>query len=152
MGGGVTVSKEITNHGQAGYRRGCRCEACRSGHRDAARRYREGKRKPVVKPEPLLAPLVDVPEVDTVAPAGPIESALARELEALVGEPPWKRTLSAMLLGNAKVLDQVAAHERFDVISGLQTRMLDMMDRLRKVADGGASAPADLSALLGEPD
>ena len=146
------MAKEITNHGQAGYRRGCRCEACRAGHRVAAAVYRASKRKPVVvEPDPA-APLVDVPVPDAGVPAGPIESALAVELGSLIGEPPWKGTLSAMLRANARVLDQVERHERFDVMSGLQTRMLDMLDRLRKVSAGGSAAPADISALLGDPD
>lgn len=145
------MAKEITNHGQAGYRRGCRCETCRAGHRVAAAEYRARKRKPAVEAEPL-APLVDVPAPDVLAPAGPIESALAVELDELIGEPPWRGTLSAMLKANARVLDQVHVHERFDIMSGLQTRMLDMLDRLRRVESGGSGVPEGWAAALSDAD
>jgi len=67
-------------------------------------------------------------------PPGPVESALATELSALVGEPPWKGTLSALATLNARLLDQARALDRLDLASPLQLRLLEVLDRLRAIA------------------
>lgn len=41
---GAGLSKPIT-HGQTGYNRGCRCDACKLGHAQAAKRRRDRKKK-----------------------------------------------------------------------------------------------------------
>ncbi len=143
------------DHGLTQYRYGCRCGICRAANTAKVREWRDRQRRslpPKTEREPLPA-LVDVPAPVPGVSQGAIELALRAELGSLIGEPPWRGTLSAMLLANARVLDQVALHERYDIMSGLQTRTLEMLDRLRRVPEGGgAGVPADLSGLLGEPD
>lgn len=157
-----------TTHGPSGYRRGCRCPQCREGHAAAARRYRAKQRRQrqveeaeVAARDQALADALE-PSDDSEAPmllddsleAGPIEQAFASELDKLVGDPPWKMTLGALGRANARIVDQVARHQRLDVLSGVQLRMMDILDRLRRVPEGGAldGVPADWTAGLGEPD
>lgn len=142
------------DHGLTQYRYGCRCGVCRAANSRAVREWRERKRLAVARPprEPeQLPPLVDVPATDDSLPTGDIELALQHDLAALVGEPPWKGTLSAMLLTNARVLDQVSSHERYDIMSGLMSRTLEMLDRLRKVDSRGAGELEGILRDLGTP-
>ncbi len=161
------MSKAIT-HGPSGYRRGCRCPLCREGHAANARRYRAELRRrreadelehrardealaEVVEPvDDSTAPLL----LDDTLPAGPIEVAFGAELGALVGEPPWKQTLGALGRANARIIDQTTRHQRLDVLSGVQLRMMDILDRLRRVPEGGPTGgvPADWTAGLAEAD
>lgn len=144
----------MAKHGASGYRGGCRCEVCTTGKRDetrAVRARRGGARPPKAADRAPLPPIANLPAPNPVQGSGLIESAVTVELAAIVGEPPWRGTLAAMLRTNARLLDQIDQHGRYDLISALQMRMLDAMDRLRKTG-AGSRAPADLSALLGEPD
>ncbi len=142
------------DHGLTQYRYGCRCGVCRAANSRAVREWRERKRLAVARlprePE-QLPPLIDVPATDDSLPKGDIELALQHDLAALVGEPPWKGTLSAMLLTNARVLDQVSSHERYDIMSGLMSRTLEMLDRLRKVDSRGAGELEGILRDLGRP-
>lgn len=132
----------VRTHGASGYSRGCKCETCRAGHRDAMRRWRDARKKaeqadapPAAPAEPQIdaavLPPQSLPAIDLTAPAGPIESALAEELEALIGEPPFKKTLIVLARFNARVLDQIPGMDRADLISGIQSRLFNCFDKLR---------------------
>ncbi|MGM9473177.1 hypothetical protein ACS5PJ_14380 [Pseudarthrobacter sp. YS3] len=156
----VDLAKIPYRHGPAGpslggYRKGCRCAGCKKCKREDMAKYRAGK-KPSVTTADRDQDQTDSPEIETPslamawdAPAGPIETALLSELAALIGEPPFKKTLLEMAKYNARVLDQIPAMERPDLISGMQSRLFNMFDRLRKTeAAAGATDSWDLSALL----
>lgn len=129
-----------TGAGVSGYRKGCRCAGCTAAKRDSNAAYR-AKRKlaaadaaiPPVSGE--LPPQIEASSLQIAfsAPPGPIETALAAELDALIGEPPFKKTLMVLAKYNARVLDQIPALDRPDLISGMQSRLFNVFDRLRKV-------------------
>lgn len=86
------------------------------------------------------------------APAGPIELALTSELDSLLGEPPFKKTLMVLARYNARVLDQIPEVDRFDLVSGMQSRLFNVFDRLRRVEVAPGSKDSwDMSGLL-SPD
>ena len=150
---------DVRKHGAAGYRKGCKCSTCRAGHAEDARRYRArrkaGEPARVVEPP---APLISVPQPAPSAAAGPVQRALEAELRRLIGEPPWKNTLSALAVLNARLIDQAPALVRLDLVSPLQFRMLDVLDRLRAIsaAPGKPRSTGDEAAAflasLNDPD
>ena len=147
--------REITNHGQPGYRRGCRCETCRAGHRVANAEWRAKQRKAevageVVAAEALadVAPIAAPLPLDFKAKAGAIEKALREDLAGLQGEPPWKRTLARMARLNARMLDQVNGHGRLDLVSPLELRTMELLNRLRAVSSGASVAEGAEGFLL----
>jgi hypothetical protein len=148
--------RDITRHGQPGYRRGCRCETCRAGHRIANAEWRAKRRDTeaaaevttavaMADVEPLGTPL----SIDFTAPAGSIETSLRRDLRGLTGEPPWRRTLSRMARLNARMLDQVNRHDRLDLVSPLELRTMELLNRLRAVS-AGSSVSDDAAAFLSD--
>lgn len=140
--------REITKHGQSGYRRGCRCEECRAGHRADVAKWRAARRTPA--PPAAEAPLPDLTSVPVPDPSpapGAIESAVSADLAALVGEPPWKTTLSALAVYNARLLDQLMSLDRLDLISPIQLRTLEVLNRLRAVSESTSPA-TDAEAFL----
>ena len=38
-------ASDVTNHGNAGYRQGCRCDVCSAAHRERMRAYHDRKRR-----------------------------------------------------------------------------------------------------------
>lgn len=161
--------------GASGYRGSkgyppCHCPVCRAGHAKKQREYRAAQRERArlakleeeARAEALAAAIPPEPDtsqaaglLDATLPPGPIETALLEDLAKLVGEPPWKATLSALARANARIVDQAARHQRLDVLSGVQIRFVDALDRLRRVPEGAggvpAGVPADWSGLA-EPD
>lgn len=163
---------DLPEHGRSGWRKGCGCPLCRAAHSadvaawrarrrhaaeleqldEQARAQAEADAQPPA-PDGTQAPAL----LDAGAPAGAIEQGLDEDLATLVGEPPWKATLSALARANARIIDQAPRHQRLDVLSGVQLRFLDILDRLRRLPspapDGGvpAGVPADWSGL-GDPD
>lgn len=146
-------------HGKAGpsatgYRKGCRCGGCRKAKREDQAAYRA--RRKLQEAGAVMGGYVLPPEVEPSsvsiswsAPAGPIEQALNEELSALIGEPPFKKTLIVLARYNARVLDQIPHAERFDLISGMESRLFNVFDRLRKVEPvAGSGGSWDMSALL----
>ena len=142
-----------------GYRRGCRCAGCRKAKREDMAAYRSRRKLRDQGGEidlgdaQELAPIVEPSSVslDWHAPAGQIEEVLTGELDKLVGEPPFKKTLVVLAKYNARVLDQIPRIERPDLISGMESRLFNVFDRLRKVTDGGdkaASSPEEFLAGL----
>ncbi|WP_104116960.1 hypothetical protein [Arthrobacter sp. B1805] len=149
-------------HGNAGpsatgYRKGCRCAGCRKAKREDQAAYRAAKKlKESGGPAPAFEPAAPLVEPSSVgiswdAPAGPIEQALDGELAALIGEPPFKKTLIVLARYNARVLDQIPAAERFDLVSGMESRLFNVFDRLRRVESAPGAGSWDMSGLL-QPD
>lgn len=161
--------------GASGYRGSkghppCHCPVCRAGHAAKQREYRAAlrERRRLAELEEAARARAEAdaapPATDDSAapglldadlPAGPIEEALNADLATLVGTPPWKATLAALARANARIVDQAPRHQRLDVLSGVQLRFLDILDRLRRVPDGGAAVPSTVPADwsgLAEPD
>lgn len=142
------MAREVKKHDRSGYRSGCRCEACRKDHREAAAAWRASRRAPVVVVPVQSEPLVSVPVPEPVVSLGVIEAALAADLDALVGCPPWSGTLRELALFNARLLDQIMVLERLDLVSPIQIRTLEVLDRLRAVSVTGSGAAAEAAAFL----
>lgn len=143
--------------GRTGYRKGCRCAQCRREHSDDMKAYRRNKKLQEAAQNAGEAGIIDAPPslepssmgVSWNAPNGPIEETLVGELDKLIGEPPFKKTLVVLARYNARVLDQIPAMERFDLVSGMESRLFNCFDRLRRTeAAPGASDSWDISALL----
>ncbi len=140
--------------GLSGYRRGCRCAACKKIKRDDNAAYRAKKK--LQERAGGIAMDVSMPDVevaavslDWAAAPGEIESTLITELDALIGEPPFKKTLIILGRYNARVLDQIPRIDRPDLISGMQSRLFNVFDRLRRTeTPAGATSSWDMSALL----
>lgn len=134
--------------GISGYRKGCRCAECRKAKREdqaayrARRKLREQGGETDLSEERELPPVVEPSSVslDWQAEPGLIERVLSDELGKIVGEPPFKKTLVVLARYNARVLDQIPRIDRPDLISGMESRLFNVFDRLRKVTDGGDKA------------
>ena len=153
---------ELQHGTVARYRRGCKCEPCRAANRDRVRDHRarlfliEGEEEAVADLATRINPDAPVPTIDMRAEPGTVEQAVIEDLGELVGEPPWKRTASAILRLNAKVIDQAPAADRLDLLSPMQLRTQEWMRLLRSVAgsDGSIAGGAEelLKAMAGADD
>lgn len=145
---------ELEHGTVARYRRGCKCEPCRASNRDRVRDHRWRASAFVTEKENVeqlavrLDPEAPVPTLDMSAAPGPIETAIVADLGDLVGSPPWKRTASAILCLDARVLDQAATVDRLDLLSPMQIRALEWMKLLRSVSGGPDLSVADQAAQL----
>lgn len=159
MADSIDLSKIPFRHGSAGasetgYRKGCRCGDCRRIHKDKMKAYRLAKKLREAGgevPADAVAPLDFAPSSTAVswdAPAGPIEETLTRELESMqFADPPFKETLVVLAKYDARVLDQAPRLERLDLVSGMQSRLFNVFDRLRRV-NAPASAADGAEAFL----
>ena len=147
--------------GLTGYRKGCRCDVCGQAKSDDNAAYRAKKRlQEATDVDAAEHFFPSAPEIEPssmaiawAAPAGPIETTLISELDALIGEPPFKKTLLVLAKYNARVLDQIPQLERPDLISGMQSRLFNVFDRLRRTETAaGAASSWDMSALLTTDD
>lgn len=143
--------------GLTGYRKGCRCDVCWQAKSDDNAAYRAAKRlreaggvDVVAQPAAAAAPDITPSSmaISWLAPAGPIETVLVGELDALIGEPPFKKTLLVLAKYNARVLDQIPQLERPDLISGMQSRLFNVFDRLRQTTPAAGAPAWDISALM----
>jgi hypothetical protein len=143
-----------------GYRQGCRCTGCRKLKRDDNASYRaEKKRKDAQEALAGLLPEADLAQddggrldVDWSMPPGPIEAALAADLaEMKLADPPFEKALIVLAKYDARVLDQIPRIQRLELISGMQSRLFNVFDRLRRVnapvnaADGAEAFLRSLS-------
>ncbi|MBT2594743.1 hypothetical protein [Arthrobacter sp. ISL-72] len=155
------VIKHGDKPGLTGYRKGCRCDTCGQAKSDDNAAYRAKKKlQDATDVEAAQHFFPAPPEIEPSsmavawnAPAGPIETTLISELDALIGEPPFKKTLLVLAKYNARVLDQIPQLERPDLISGMQSRLFNVFDRLRRVETAAGSGSSwDMSALLTTDD
>lgn len=151
------VIKHGDKPGLTGYRKGCRCTVCGKAKSDDNAAYRAAKKLREANGDAAAEHFFPTPpEVEPssmaiawAAPAGLIETTLISELDALIGEPPFKKTLLVLAKYNARVLDQIPQLERPDLISGMQSRLFNVFDRLRRTeTTAGATDSWDMSALL----
>lgn len=150
------IIKHGDKPGLTGYRKGCRCDVCGTAKSDdnaayrAAKRLRDAGGVDVVAQLPATLPEIAPSSmaISWLAEPGPIETVLVGELEALIGEPPFKKTLLVLAKYNARVLDQIPQLERPDLISGMQSRLFNVFDRLRQTAPAAGAPAWDISALL----
>jgi hypothetical protein len=154
------IVKHGDKPGLTGYRKGCRCAVCHQAKSDDNAAYRAAKRLRDAGGSDVAAQIAaSAPEIQAssmaiswLAPAGPIETTLVGELDALIGEPPFKKTLLVLAKYNARVLDQIPQLERPDLISGMQSRLFNVFDRLRRVEQAPGASAWDMSALLKADD
>lgn len=143
---------EVKTHGQSGYRRGCKCAVCRAGHAESVARWRARRRErdaaergpaePPAESAPL-APLESVPTIDLAAEPGPLELAFAEDLENPASKVAFQRTLIGLAKYNARVLDQVPTHGRMDLVSPVQLRLLEVLQRLGILGFAGLNDDSD---------
>lgn len=154
------VIKHGDKPGLTGYRKGCRCDVCGQAKSDDNAAYRaKRKLQEATDVEAAQHFFQAAPEIEPssmaiswLAPAGPIETTLISELDALIGEPPFKKTLLVLAKYNARVLDQIPQLERPDLISGMQSRLFNVFDRLRRTETTAGASSWDMSALLTTDD
>lgn len=145
---------ELQHGTVARYRRGCKCEPCRAANRDRVRDHRarlfllEGEQEAVDNLALRINPDAPVPTINMNADPGTVEEAVIADLDELVGEPPWKRTASAILRLNARVIDQAPTADRLDLLSPMQLRTQEWMKLLRSVAGSDTSIADGAAALL----
>jgi len=144
--------REVTSHGMSGYRAGCHCEVCRRAKREYMATWRADKRAAKLAAELAAAEPLDV-DVSTPAP-DPVAAASALDLECEPGpleqaflddirEPDARVAFRRHLVGigrlNARVLDQIGALDRLDLISPVQLRQLEVLGRLAILGFAGMS-------------
>lgn len=156
--------------GQPGYRKKCRCDVCRAGHAKYVAAYRSRKREeeiaaaladadPLIEVQDVPAPVVEpvAGRLDMKLKPGPIERALLRDLRKPDPKVAFRRHLVRLARLNARVLDQVSTLERLDLVSPIELRQLDILNRVARLGfdglddevDGGhVEVPDDASALL----
>lgn len=157
--------------GQPGYRKGCRCGACRDGHAKYVARWRARKREEEIAAALAGAdPLIDEPEprdpvvepvldrLDMRAKPGPIERALLKDIREPDAKVPFRRHRLRLARLNARVLDQIDRLDRLDLVSPIELRQGELLQSLARLgfdgldddaSDGGTvEVPDDASALL----
>lgn len=158
------MAVEVTKHGLSGYRNRCRCETCRRAKRDYMRGYRARVKAkaaaeaeaeaPLVKLAPLREPLeLPLSGLDMAAAPGAIERAFVRDIRKPTDKVAFRRTLVRLGRLNARILDQIGTLDRLDLVSPLQLRQLEVLQRLAVIGFSGVGAPEldvpdDVSELM----
>ncbi|WP_029289116.1 hypothetical protein [Cellulomonas sp. HZM] len=147
------MAAEVTKHGMSGYRRGCHCEICREAKRTYMASWRAKQREvklaaaladsePLVVERPVPEPVVATSSLDLKAKAGPLERALLKDLSKPDAKVPFRRHLVRLARLNARVLDQIAEIDRLDLISPVQLRQFEVLQRLAMLGFAGLSDDA----------
>lgn len=159
------MAAEVTNHGASGYRRGCKCGVCRAGHATYMADWRARRREaqtaaaladaaPLVVTAPPTPPVGLPAALDLSGEPGPIERALLDDLAEPDEKVAFRRHLLLMARLNARILDQVGAIDRLDLVSPLELRQAEILNRIAilgfKGLDDGKPQPsvADEAAKL----
>lgn len=153
------MAREITNHGSSGYRQGCKCSICRAAHAGYVREWRARRRtaataaanegaEPLPVAAPPADPVVTPAGLDMSAPAGPLEQALVDDLAEPDDKVAFRRTYVGMATLNARILDQAATIDRLDLVSPLQLRQFELLQRIallgfKGLSDEDRTNPAD---------
>jgi hypothetical protein len=125
----IRTTLDRPDHGRSCYQAGCDCEVGRKANSDYLKAYRARKRAEKLaaagveasEAPPVVVPASE-PEPEPASP-GPIESALADDLEREDGEP---RFLKAVALTVARSLDGAVRTYRHDLVSPLAQRLVDV--------------------------
>ena len=137
------MAREVTKHGMSGYRAGCHCEVCRMAKRDYMRGWRAEQRKakaelagaeqPALDVDvdaPVPAPVAAAGALDMDCPPGPLEQAFLDDISEPDARVAFRRHLVGIGRLNARVLDQISALDRLDLVSPVQLRQLEVLGRL----------------------
>lgn len=152
--------------GQPGYRKGCRCGTCRDGHAKYVAGWRSRKREEEIRAaladaDPLIEePAPRAPVVEPVAgrlnlkgKAGPLERALLKDLRRPDPKVAFRRHLVRLARLNARVLDQIDTLERLDLVSPIELRQLELLNRIARLGfDGLDDDAADEGGTVSVPD
>lgn len=145
--------------GMPGYRRGCRCGACRKGNSDRMRSWRQ-KRDAAANPDKYVeVPTVREFQASTLIridalPPGKVSQALEEDLPRADGAHPFEGTIKAMMRKSALVLDNADAIDRLDLINPMMLRILNGVNVLNpRIAAGGGEPDLvdDLKNLFAPP-
>lgn len=153
----VIVAKHVVfglEPSMTAYRRGCRCASCKAVNSERMRTWRKN-RDAQQHPERYVEAAPAAPEMGAPTliridklPPGTVTTALLEELPAVDGGSPFQRTIKAMMLKSALVIDNADAMDRLDLLNSMQIRVRDGIEMLSS-ARHPAEAP-DMAALLGE--
>lgn len=120
-------------HGASGYKKGCRCLTCRSGHREEQARYNANRRK---RENQAAAPKVG-------AAAGNVERAVVDQIEALKVSGAEADMLVTLAQSNARNIDVIVKQGKTHLMSSAQKNLLDVMDRLKGLSKQAQAEPGD---------
>lgn len=162
---GETRSRILPRHeilkvksGLPGYRRGCKCEACRKANADRVREHRERKAAAAGPKQPKAPHVdleVDVPTIiiDELEP-GSVTRALEAELPKTDGANPFQSTVHAMMRKAALIVDNADRLNRMDLLNPMMLRLYGGMNVLNPAASRprpSSSTLEDELAHLAEP-
>ena len=113
------------NHGtHSRYSQGCRCDACREGHRLKARAYKERKEAGQVRPRAELEGRSEFPNVSERIGPGPVEVGVEAEIGDVAGARPG---VAAVALAMARLLDDPKARNQAPAAAKVLVSVLDKL-------------------------
>ncbi|NTW39923.1 MAG: hypothetical protein HGA44_08525 [Cellulomonadaceae bacterium] len=150
--------------GQPGYRKSCRCGACRDGHARYVAGWRARKREkeiaaaladadPLIDEptrEPVVEPVLD--RLDMKAKPGPIERALLKDLRKPDPRVAFRRHRVRLARLNARVLDQIDRLDRLDLVSPIELRQAELLRDIARLGFDGLDDDANNGGTVEVPD